>query len=99
MITVAQLRKRGLRVRVLHKRILDPETQTVSPCGGETAVEITDETSGKTFTGVALCSVKDNYSKKVGVRLAIERALLTSLETAITPAVQPIKTKKKAAKK
>ena len=94
MITVEQLRKRGLKVRVLHKRLLQ-EAEIVSPCGGETVVEITDETSGKTFTGVALCSIKDNYSKKVGVRLAIERALLTSLETAISPP----KPKKKAAKK
>lgn len=45
----------------------------VLPFGGETVVEVM--INGKDYVGVATCSVNDNYNKKSGTALALERAL------------------------
>jgi hypothetical protein len=87
LASVAKLRQCGYRVRVHHKRITEKHPNDkyrtvdplINPRGGETVVEITDEKSGKTFVGTAKCSIKDNYNKKIGVQLSIERALLSCL--------------------
>lgn len=49
--------------------VMNPE-----PKGGRTIVELTDPT-GKTVKGIAECSEKDNYQRKLGVKIAIARAL------------------------
>jgi len=45
-----------------------------SPKGGETIVELTYP-NGKNVRGVALCSLKDQFNRKVGLNMAIFRAL------------------------
>lgn len=47
----------------------------VLPNGGKTVVEITAP-NGKTVSGQARCHEKDNYNKRAGVRLAIDRAMI-----------------------
>ena len=86
MQTVQELRNAGYKVRVLHNRLyngyykwqvvnskteadgpIDPDTK-----GGSTQV-IIDSPNGEHFDGVAICSKKENYNKKLGVRIAIGR--------------------------
>ena len=84
-MTVKQLRNNGYKVKVLHNRLyngyyswqvantqnmnvpIDPDTK-----GGSTEV-IIDSPSGQHFHGLAICSKKENYDKKLGVRIAIGR--------------------------
>lgn len=47
--------------------------QEVDPCGGFTVVEITD--GSERATGIAVCSDRDNYSKKIGRMIATGRAM------------------------
>lgn len=44
------------------------------PKGGLTVVEITTP-EGETLTGVAECSVKDQFNRKIGLNIALGRAL------------------------
>lgn len=46
---------------------------SVLPCGGKTTVELTTP-EGITTTGVAKCSDKDPYNRKVGLMIALGRA-------------------------
>lgn len=71
--TVDELRHLGYKVRVRHFRKLD-EHNNILPRGGETIVSITDE-HGHTVEGVAKCSNNDGFNKKIGVAIAIGRAL------------------------
>lgn len=48
---------------------------TVNPHGGQTIVFITHLESGKTYNGKAVCSLSDTFNRKLGVRIAINRAL------------------------
>ena len=84
-MTVQQLRNNGYKVKVLHNRLyngsfawqvannqnmngpIDPDTK-----GGSTEI-IIDSPSGEHFHGIAICSRKENYDKKLGVRIAIGR--------------------------
>jgi len=73
--TVETLRKSGYKVGVYHKRRRDerlifPEL----PKGGRTEVCITTP-NGRTATGKARCSKEDTYVKKIGVQIALDRAL------------------------
>lgn len=88
-MTVQQLRNMGYKVRVLHNRLyngyhkwqvgareyiqhyapIDPDAK-----GGSTQI-IIDSPSGQHFQGLAICSKKENYNKKMGVRIALGRAL------------------------
>lgn len=45
----------------------------MSATGGKTTVEITVD--GKNYVGFALCSNKENYNKRRGVKIALSRAL------------------------
>lgn len=88
-MTVQQLRNKGYKVRVLHNRLyngyhkwqvgavesakyrcgpIDPD-----PKGGSTEIVI-DSPDGKHFHGLAICSKKENYNKKMGVRIALGRS-------------------------
>jgi hypothetical protein len=78
MKTVEELRKQGFKVCVRHNRRLQAsdhlfEGVEYNPRGGTTVVGIDN---GKiSSVGVAQCSDKDHYNKKLGVRIAIGRAL------------------------
>jgi hypothetical protein len=87
-MTIQELRNYGYKVRVLHNRLyngyykwqvgskshsvhgygpIDPDTK-----GGSTQIVI-DSPSGDHYEGLAICSKKENYSKKLGVRIALGR--------------------------
>lgn len=81
-MTVQQLRNAGYKVKVLHNRLynkryawqvghnfecMEPDTK-----GGSTEI-IVDSPSGEHFHGIAICSKKENYNKKLGVRIALGR--------------------------
>lgn len=79
MNTVQELRKAGYKVRVLHfrdrifKNRMDSSINGYeSPKGGFTKI-IIDSPDGRHYEGEAWCSPKDNYSKKLGVRIALGR--------------------------
>jgi hypothetical protein len=78
--TVKQLRQSGYKVRVLHTRNykltkrVDGDSKELCAKGGITTIEITTP-NGKNVTGVAHCSDCDSYNKRLGVRIAVGRAL------------------------
>jgi len=83
-MTIQELRNKGFKVRVLHNRLyngyhkwqegdkehgpLDPD-----PRGGSTEIVI-DSPTGEHYHGTAICSRKENYNKKMGVRIALGRS-------------------------
>jgi hypothetical protein len=75
METVETLRKKGYKVAVYHTRRYDHKLiQPMLAKGGRTEVVITTP-KGDTVEGQARCSKCDAYDKKVGVRIALQRAL------------------------
>jgi hypothetical protein len=86
-MTVENLRKSGWKVRVLHYRsdescegkIKSSHSKEckVNPKGGKTVV-ILDSPTGDHFEGLAVCSSDDLYNKKIGVKIAIGRALFSN---------------------
>ena len=75
METVKSLRQKGYKVRVLHKRkYKNPLSDNFEEKGGETILEIRTP-EGTEISESARCHEKDNYNKKEGVRVALERAL------------------------
>lgn len=78
MLTVENLRKMGFRVKVRHNRermVYSDTYVEVSPYGGFTEVEIYDFSTQQIYGGAAYCSKKDHYCRKLGVRIALGRAL------------------------
>ncbi len=71
MSEVERLRKSGFKVRVKHYRLMNP--YGIKPCGGKTVVEVTGP-DGQHFSGMARCSRKENFNKRLGVRIALGRA-------------------------
>lgn len=69
---VHDLRKAGYKVRVLHFR--NDNGNGVSAKGGETVIQITTP-DGQELEGRAKCSDKERYNKRVGVQVALGRAL------------------------
>lgn len=88
-MTIQELRNKGYKVRVLHNRLyngyhkwqvgsrpssnlgygpIDPD-----PKGGSTEIVI-DSPTGRHYQGLAICSKKDNYNKKLGVKIALGRS-------------------------
>jgi hypothetical protein len=85
--TVASLRKKGWKVRVYHYREEKShffpsmaylngfyKERIVDPKGGRTEVSLITP-DGRTSRGIAVCDKQDNYCRKEGVRIALERAL------------------------
>lgn len=70
-MTVESLRASGCKVRVMHTR--RPNSEGVNARGGKTVVEVTTP-DGITLVGVSRCSRKENFNKKLGVRIALGRA-------------------------
>ena len=88
-MTIQQLRNSGYKVKVLHNRLyngyhkwqvgskpnqsvhgyapIDPDTK-----GGSTHI-IIDSPHGSHYEGLAICSKKENYNKRLGVRIALGR--------------------------
>lgn len=80
--TVKQLRQSGYKVRVIHRRNFISSNKldggkVLSALGGETVIEITTP-DNINLVGYAQCSNEDNYSKKLGVKIALGRALSTA---------------------
>jgi hypothetical protein len=65
-ITVENLRNLGYKVRVLHYRKNEK--------GGKTVIQVKTP-EGIELEGTAVCSRKENYNKKLGVSIALGRAL------------------------
>jgi len=91
--SVKSLREKGFKVRVGHKRYYGDNLWFKSevfynypfeaePRGGVCCLSLTSP-DGKTAYAEAKCSKKDNYSKKMGVRIALGRALnqIETIET------------------
>lgn len=89
-MTVQELRNSGYKVKVLHNRLYNgyQKWETLGddytfakalgvagpdPKGGSTQV-IIDSPNGQHFEGHSICSKKDNYDKKMGVRIALGRS-------------------------
>lgn len=78
--TVQELRQSGYRVRVIHRRnytereTFGGTTEVISEKGGSTQVDITTP-DGVNTTGYANCCSIDNYNRKIGVLIALGRAL------------------------
>lgn len=73
MVSVASLRKSGFKVRVLHTRNTVADG-TPSCKGGSTTVEITTP-DGKDLSGTARCRDDERFDRRLGLRIAIGRAL------------------------
>lgn len=88
MKTVHELRKEGFEVKVRHNRPIksvssqltgDPDKMIYlnrpEEKGGHTEVEIRDELGRLVGSGYAACCALDNYNRKLGVKIALGRAL------------------------
>ncbi len=79
--TIRELRQQGYKVRVLHARhtralkSLFSDKFELSPCGGSTTIELTTPDKSKTVFGKSVCSLEDNFNRKVGNSIALGRAL------------------------
>lgn len=83
--TVKTLRQSGYKVRVYHERKYLQQNKFSPVCilsskGGKTTVEITTPDKERDVFGIAFCSDADNFSKKLGTKIATGRAL-AQLET------------------
>lgn len=77
-MNVKSLRQSGWKVKVLHHRIEDDRIfGAIRPKGGKTEI-IIDSPCGEHFRGIAVCSNNDLYNKKMGVKIALGRALFNS---------------------
>jgi hypothetical protein len=81
MNSVHNLRQLGYKVKVWHTRN-EIEKQhfggflyELDPHGGMTEVEVYDFDAQQSYVGQAWCSDRDNYCRKLGVRIALGRAL------------------------
>ena len=89
-ITVRDLRQRGFKVTVHHTRHYTDVKENVirqvtkhqpdlykqaHARGGETAVNIFNPRTNQTYSGLSICNLNDNYNKKLGVNIALYRAL------------------------
>ena len=76
MLTVQNLRKMGYKVKVWHSRNhTESGGLDFAPCGGMTEVAVYDMADQNSYFGVARCSLKDQYNRKLGVKIALGRAL------------------------
>ena len=79
--TIKQLRQSGYKVRVLHSRLydhihkIDGIAHVISNFGGYTKIEVTTPDTLTTVTGESVCSVKENFNRRLGNSIALGRAL------------------------
>lgn len=86
MNSVHLLRKNGFKIRVRHTRLMEWELSNpnlpkqffpvlrLSARGGSTTVEVTTP-RGQTTKAEARCSNKENFNRKRGLYLALDRAV------------------------
>lgn len=89
-MTVKELRKQKYTVKVEHKRYINNFSTLMtkheamsqgfkplhfSPFGGKTSVTVTTPDNNTSVTGESLCSLKDPFDKKLGLTIALGRAL------------------------
>jgi hypothetical protein len=80
--SIKQLRQSGWKIRVIHRRNydtvdkIDGRFPVLSNFGGSTTVEITSP-EGLNAAGTAVCSMKENFNRRVGNSIALGRALQT----------------------
>jgi hypothetical protein len=74
-MNVEQLRKSGYKVRVIHSR--RNVAGALSERGGQTIVQVRTP-NGEELEGVAVCSTKDNFNRRMGLKIALGRALTVS---------------------
>jgi hypothetical protein len=78
--SIKQLRQSGWKIRVMHKRNydtvdkIDGRYPIISNFGGETKIEVTSP-EGLNATGIAICSLEENFNRRVGNSIALGRAL------------------------
>jgi AraC-like DNA-binding protein len=81
MLTVNDLKQKGYQVWVRHyrrkniNRNVSPPVEEIAQYGGYTIVRLKDEYQEE--VGVAFCSKKDKFNKKLGLRIALGRASKT----------------------
>ena len=79
MLSVHNLRKMGYKVKVWHDRNYTYDNYgrplEFESRGGMTEVEVYDMNSQESYIGLSTCSPKDNYCRKMGVKIALGRAL------------------------
>ena len=63
------------KVKYSHFREIDIDTGTILPCGGRTIAFISDDENLPINMGIADCSYKDTYNKKLGRMIATGRLL------------------------
>jgi len=79
--TIKDLRQKGYKVRVMHTRRCwikaraTGHSKEVHARGGSTKIELTTPDKQHTVTGEAVCSLEDNFNRKVGNSIALGRAL------------------------
>lgn len=72
---IKELEASGYVVNVDHWRYFNDDNK-FSPRGGQTNIEIIDGISDKVVAkGCSICSEEDNYNKKLGLQIALGRAL------------------------
>jgi hypothetical protein len=80
MNTIAQLRRSGYKVRVLHSRPkmsiqkIGGVMTEYNPKGGNTIIEITTP-DGRNAIGSSECSDKDSWNRRLGNQIALGRAM------------------------
>ncbi len=73
-MTVQQLRNNGYKVRVLHCRLYNGYHTWQNGSREYIQQNAPVDPDGKHFRGLAMCSKKENYNKKMGVRIALGRS-------------------------
>ena len=79
--TIKQLRQSGFKVRVMHSRYyqstqkMDGVHKEISSRGGSTTIEVTTPDKQHNVFGKSVCSLEDNFNRRVGNAIALGRAL------------------------
>jgi hypothetical protein len=79
--TIKYLRQKGYKVRVMHtrhfheKKRLNGSSKEVSARGGSTTIEITTPDKEHNVFGKSVCSLEDNFNRRVGNEIALGRAI------------------------
>jgi len=79
--TIKYLRQNGYKVRVIHSRHfhefdrIGGKSKEVSAKGGSTTIEVTTPDKQHNVFGEAICSLEDNFNRRVGNEIALGRAV------------------------
>lgn len=98
MKTIEQLRKENYKVRVMHFRYVNDMNAslpasaiknaklTFNPKGGSTRIELRTPEGQEVF-GEALCSKSDTFNRRVGNKIALDRAFHALENPILNPVV------------